>query len=1528
MPLIRTAEALARAGVSAAVAVAAGAASGVASTAGAAAGTVGQKVGRMGPRRWHRRVWARRGRAHIEVHGIGEPGCEEMCTALERRLSGIEGVHWAQVIPVLGRAVVAFDPDGPTLEDLIDIVEGIEDEHRTRTEPFPADRPEHPGDTEPMRRNAIALGADALALGGSLFGQLLQLTPIPAELASAVTLLDHEPKVRHVLERHLGQGTTDVGLGIASALAQALSQGPVGVAVDMTHRVNLISELHARRRCWERAERSLHAAPYDEPVAPVHQSARPTPLPPGPAERYADRAAAVSLAAFGASLLVTGSPRRSAALVTASLAKAARHGRDAFAAQLGRELARRDVVLLDGSVLGRLDRVDWVVLDAAAVRTGRLEPARCRLVGRHTRATASTPVSGRAGAADARARIAALYHPGRVRRRDGWSCGPLPALVAQGVHAPQAAVAVARSLGRGGSAVAALARGEELVALAEMVPIPDPLAAPLVEAARARGLHVAVAGGGAALASSLGADRSVPGAMRLTGSVRRLQRDGAVVLLVAGSGADQALHAADCAVGVLGGGPPPWAADVLTGPGLLQASLVVQAAATAAAVSRRSALIALGGSAVGGVWAVAGPSTMAATRAALPMNAASLVAQVHGVVSAAAFARQPPPAARIETTWHAMDAGDVLDALGSGPDGLSEEEGARRRSDRRREPSIAEKLGGALRAEFANPLTPLLAAGAGLSAAVGSVTDAGLVAGVTTANAVIGAAQRLRADVSIARLTHVNDTVVDVVRSGSRHPVDRRHLVAGDVVALRAGDVVPADCRVLSTSGCEIDESAVTGESLPVTKGVAPTPGAPLAERSSMLYEGTTVSSGSVLAVAVAVGDDTELGRVVADAPEPPPSGVEARLSTLTAATLPATVLSGGAVTALGLLRGRSPRRAVTSGVGLTVAAVPEGLPLLATTAQQAAARRLAARGALVRNPRTIEALGRVDTLCFDKTGTLTLGEIRLQRVSDGTTDDALDSLGPRTRAVLAAAVRACPEAGDGGSVGALLHATDRAVISGALAAGVSPDEGVGTWNVAGELAFDPVRGFHAVWGSSARGTTLCVKGAPEVVLPRCATWRDDPLDARRVRRLDAEVERLAGRGLRVLAVAERTATTRSELDEERVRDLELLGFVALADSVRPTAAAAVNDLRDAGVDVVMVTGDHPSTAAAVARELGILNGHRVVSGADLDAMDDQMLADVLADVSVFARVTPIDKVRIVRAYQRAGRIVAMTGDGANDAPAIRLAHTGIALGSRSTAPARGAADLVVVDDRMETILDAVAEGRAMWVSVRDALAILVGGNIGEVAFSLMATALTGASPLDARQFLLVNLMTDMVPAMAVALRAPKHASPAELLAEGPDRSLGTALAGQIGLRAATTASGATGAWMLARATGRRRRASTVALAALVGTQLGQTAVVGRDSPLVLASTAISAGALVAVVQTPGLSHFFGCTPLGPLGWSIALGSAAVATGASVLVPRLGGHRDVARSLPGRQEAPRERSRPATSGSSGPRTAAADRESP
>jgi cation-transporting P-type ATPase I len=871
----------------------------------------------------------------------------------------------------------------------------------------------------------------------------------------------------------------------------------------------------------------------------------------------------------------------------------------------------------------------------------------------------------------------------------------------------------------------------------------------------------------------------------------------------------------------------------------------------------------------------------------LAVNASAVASMAHGAVEGIGIGAVPVPLPPPQRAWHELPADDAVRLVGSDPRGLPAAERDRRvQAETARVERTPLGMARATVAELANPLTPVLGLGAALSASVGSLSDAALVLGVVGANALVGAAQAVRTDRALIDLEQRGATSTDVLVDGEPTAVPSDTVVVGDVLLLRSGDVVPADCRILRATGLEVDESTLTGESVPVTKHPDPTPGVAVPERSSMLYEGSAVAAGEARALVVAVGVETEAGRSAAGALHAPPSGVEQRLSRITNLTVPVTVGAGALATGLGFLYRRPMREAVGTGVSLMVAAVPEGLPALATLSQLASARRLAARGALVRNPRAIEALGRVDQVCFDKTGTLTEGRLRLEAVSDGLDEWSVGDKAPRGRRVLEVAMWATPPLDDDGNAP---HATDRCVRDAAEEAGLH-DRGR-RWVRLDEVPFQSHRGMHVVLGRNGHGDLVAVKGAPEVVLPACQRWdrrgTSVPVGAEEHRILEECVERLGRRGLRVLAVASGRPRGGSDaLDADApLPELTLHGFVAIGDPVRPSARAAVQSLQSAGVHPAMVTGDHPSTAEAIAVELGILNGGRVLTGQELEALTDDELDAVIGDVSVFARVTPLQKVRIVASHQRCGRAVAMTGDGANDAAAIRLADAGIALGGRGTDAARSSADLVVLDDRIETIVDAVVEGRAMWESVRAAVSILVGGNLGEIGFTLAASALGGQAPLNPRQLLLVNLLTDMAPALAIALREPTDRSPEVLLHAGPDASLGAALSRDVAVRAGATMSAATSAWAVARLTGTPTRARTVGLAALVGTQLAQTVVAGGTSPTVLAASAVSAGVLVAVVQTPGLSGFFGCRPLGPVGWATAVTATANATAASIVVP-------------------------------------------
>jgi cation-transporting ATPase I len=1428
------------------------------------------------PGRASRRMWIGNGRAHLEVRGLTGPDAVGLAGAVERALRGVAGVNWAQVDHVLGRVVLEGVADELGLEPLIEVLEGVEDLYGAAEDRFPVNGAEHPGDREPVVRHLLALGADVAGLGLGVVGRLLRATPLPVEAASVVTMVDNELWIRHLLESHLGTPTTDLGLAVTNAVGQSLTQGPFGLLADGFHRVNLLVEATARRRAFEKAEsRRWGAGPAPDVAAgPVPRPARRAPLPDGTVERYSERAPLGGAATAAATFAATGSPRRGAAMLVAAIPKAARLGREAFAAHLDRILCERDLLVLDIGSLRRLDRVDTVVIDGGLLTTGQWRVSGIRLL-------------GEADAPEVQRHLSSMFDPAfplEARRRGQWDLG-----------APDAAERQRSSIRRArrdlsASHVAVLRHAGRPVAVVGVEEELSTSVLNLIRSARRHGHMIAVAQAGTDPRSGVEVDLLVPPGAGLAGAIGDMQQDGCVVALVAPGGPShvEALRAADIGLELPCWNGAAWSGDIVLNE-IDDSAFVLDAIASAREVSRQSVALSAVGSGLGALMSLGGLPGQAAGRASSAVNLAALAAMANGVRAAAYLARHGGGVPGDPPRWHELTTADVLRRLGGGPDGLSlHEVGRRQRSEsdvQTPQPSLLRSV----LSELANPLTPVLAGGAAASALVGSPADGGIVAGVSALNALIGGAQRFGAERAIVALSEASQTWVTVKREGTARRVSADGLVPGDLIVLQSGDAVPADCRILFPRQLEVDESSLTGESDTVTKSSDPTYSAVLAERTSMLYEGTTIAAGEVTAIVVAVGADTVANAVIADgAGAKVAVGVEARLKEVTSLTLPIAAAGGASVLGLGVLRGRSLNSSVGSAVALAVAAVPEGLPVLATMAQLASARRLSGRQALVRNPRAIEALGRVRVLCTDKTGTLTEGRIRLVRVSDGVTDAELSTLTPTLTAAVAAALRASP-ATDG--TGPLPHLTDRAVVMGARRCGATTATQAPSWRRDAEIPFEPARAFHAVVGTTSGGRLLSVKGAPETVVPRCRAWRSPSgevtIDSRARRGLDREVDRLARRGFRILAVAETFTEANGELCDDDVANLTLLGFLMLSDPVRATAAAAVQDLGAAGVGVVMVTGDHPSTAEGIAAELGILNGHRVVTGGQLAAMTDRQLNEIISDVSVFARVTPADKVRVVQALQRRGEPVAMTGDGANDAAAIRLADVGIALGDHASPAARRAADLVVTDERIETIVDAIIEGRAMWTSLRDALAILLGGNLGEVAFTVGATAVTGRAPLSARQLLTVNLLTDIAPALAIALRSPPATTPEALLGEGPDASLGHSLERAIAIRAACTALGAGTAWTIARLTGRRRRAGTTALVALVGSQLGQTIMIGGRDPLVLFSSLGSAAILAGIVQTPGVSHFFGCTPLGPMAWSIAVGSSVLATGAAVAGPLL-----------------------------------------
>nr|WP_305094491.1 cation-translocating P-type ATPase [Prescottella sp. R16] len=1247
----------------------------------------------------------------------------------------------------------------------------------------------------------------------ALAGRVVRAPRLPLEVTVPATVVDYQPRLRGLLASAVGGRRADVLLSVATATGNAFTQAPLPLAVDALLRTALVGEIVAARAAWRRSPVS--------PGSPAFPDDGPRPPCTGPVERHLERTAWAQTGAAAAVGVATGSIRTAgtAALVTAP--KAARAARESFAATLGRGLADRYGVLGRGpDAVRRLDAVTALVVDPRALLTADLRVSRIRGV----------PDDLRTQVWDA-AREA--VEAGTIG--EGWC--PLDLLPTR-VGVPDgtdAAVLVSR--------------------------VRDPLAGAVLEQARLAGVTVHSLDD-EALGSLRSAfdDLRTPGGTvdsDLTAIVRDLRAEGGVVAVLA-TGCPDTVACADLAIGIAGTADDTgW--DLLV-PDLAATWRVLHALPAARTASRRGIEIASGASLLGSLLMLPGTHG----RGPGPVSAGAGGALWTGYGLARGVLRATAPVPNPQHDWHAMSPDRVRALLGT-PEPAADADGpSRLRSAAvraRRPAEIVWDFGRSLRAELSDPLTPILATGSAASAVLGSPVDAVLVGSVLVGNAALSAAQRLHAERLLNRLLAVQDPPARTVRAsgGPESPglVSAGALRPGDVIEVRPGEVVPADGRLLTADGVEVDESSLTGESLPVDKQTAATPGVPLAERDCMLYAGTTVLTGTATAVVTAVGPATETGRATALSPAPSGRvGLQAQLRELTGKVLPVSIAGGVLVTVTSLLRGGGLQSAVTSGVAVAVAAVPEGLPLVATLAQQAAARRLTRSSALVREPRSVEALGRVDVACFDKTGTLSEDRLRVTAVRP--------ARGRDTDSVLAAAARTSVTA-DGRPAP---HATDRAVVEAADRLDRLPDL---------VLPFRAGRPYAA----ALTGTELVVKGAPEVVLAACTA-----ADRTSIEDVHDEVRALAEAGTRVIAVARRTVPSGppggdpDDLAALCSEGLEPLGLLGLSDTLRPEAAGLLPALEERDISVRLITGDHPVTAAAIARDLGLdVDASAVVSGTEWESLSQHAQEKAVSGRQVFARMTPEQKVQIVQTLERVGHVCAMVGDGANDAAAIRAASIGIGVASRGNQPARSAADLLLLDGRVDAIVDAIDEGRQLWQRVQSAVSVLLGGNAGEIAFALLGSALTGRAPLGARQLLLVNLLTDALPAAAVAVSPPRRDRAGA--GRGPDTG---ALWRTVVIRGTATAAGAGTAWALASLTGRPRRASTVGLVALVGAQLGQTLIDSR-SPLVVGTALGSLVALGAVVSTPGVSQFLGCTPLGPVGWAQALGSAAAATTGAALAP-------------------------------------------
>ena len=708
--------------------------------------------------------------------------------------------------------------------------------------------------------------------------------------------------------------------------------------------------------------------------------------------------------------------------------------------------------------------------------------------------------------------------------------------------------------------------------------------------------------------------------------------------------------------------------------------------------------------------------------------------------------------------WHVRSAGEVCRELSVVPaDGLSVDEVARRRArfgpnrldeGRRRGPLRM------LLDQFADFMVLVLLASAVLAGILGEPQDSLAIAVILMLNAVLGFAQEYRAERAVRALQALGAPQARVWRDGGVAVVPGEDIVPGDVVLLDAGSAVPADVRIVDAAQLRIDESALTGESQPVEKRIDALAGGDLAlgDRTNLAFKGTLVTYGRGRGVVVATGMETELGRVAAllDEADDGRTPLQRRLADFGRRLALAVLALCAVLFVVGVLRGEEPVLMFLTAVSLAVAAIPEALPAVVTVALALGARKMVRANALIRRLPAVETLGSVTCVCSDKTGTLTENRMRVEAFHvDGR--DTGTPPGPGQRSVawnlLLAALALSNDAEPRGD-GAEGDPTEVALLLAALRAEIDKRELAARMPRLAEVAFSSERArMTTIHSDPDGGLVAFTKGAPEHVLPSC---RDVDLPAM----LDA-ADDMARRGLRVLAFASRRLERMPE--EGQLEDIEtgmtLLGLVGLIDPPRAEAAEAVALCRTAGIRVVMITGDHPATARAIATRLGIVDdGGRVVSGAELARLDRDAFAAEVESIRVYARVAPEQKIQIVEALQKHGELVAMTGDGVNDAPALRQAEIGVAMGKGGTDVAREAAHMVLLDDNFASIVGAVREGRRIYDNIRKFIKFAFASNTGEIWTLFLAPLVDLPIPLLPIHILWVNLVTDGLPGLALTL--------------------------------------------------------------------------------------------------------------------------------------------------------------------------------
>ena len=855
-----------------------------------------------------------------------------------------------------------------------------------------------------------------------------------------------------------------------------------------------------------------------------------------------------------------------------------------------------------------------------------------------------------------------------------------------------------------------------------------------------------------------------------------------------------------------------------------------------------------------------------------------------------------------------------------------------------------------LLAQFADPLIYLLLAAVIVSVVAWAVEGAEgvpygaiVIAVIVVLNGVLGFVQEARAEQAVAALRRMAGATASVVRDGLEQRVPTAEVVPGDLLLLSEGDAVSADGRLVEAASLSVAEASLTGESEPALKDVEPlTAPAGIGDRLNMVFDGTAVTRGRGRAVVTATGMATEIGNVarLLGATEEQPTPLQREVDRIgralgiavigiTVVVVTAILLTADLETASDLVD------VLLVGVSLAVAAVPEGLPAVLSVVLALGVQRMARRYAIVKRLSSVETLGSASVVCSDKTGTLTQNEMTIERVVSASGEVEVTGSGYRPEGELRVGGRPLDDP-------VLLDEVRAVLVGGSLANDAVLREDGGQWTIQGDpteaaflVAEAKVPGLHETRASrfervgevpftSERklmstleadvegelGLAVVTKGAPDVLIARCteerAAGRVNPLTDARRRAVLSDVDRFADLALRTLAVAYRPLPEGAQppADETIERELVYLGLVGIIDLPRPEARTAIAEAAAAGIRVIMITGDHPRTAARIAADLGIVGqSSRTLTGTELEGLDDEEFGAAIDDVSVYARVAPEHKLRIIDALQATGNIVAMTGDGVNDAPALKSADIGIAMGVTGTDVAKEAADMILADDNFATIVAAIREGRGIFANIRKFLRFLLSSNIGEVLTMFFGVLLAGvlgldetgeavAVPLLAAQILWINLLTDSAPALALGFDPP----PDDVMSRRPrgltDHVIDTEMwvgifwVGLVMAAVTLAALDLTLVGGVLGGSGEIDEARTMAFTTLVLAQLFNCFNARSDrksafhqlftNRLLWGAIALSALLQVAVVELPFFNEPFGTTPLGLAGWGLCVALASI----------------------------------------------------